>query len=726
MTRREPSSQRGRAGGTERRAKRWVGLVALVSTGVCVAAFTLFPVANNDIWIHLTTGRYLLQHGHLPATDPYSYTAADHPYVAHEWLAAVLFRLSYDAAGVAGMIIFKALLVAATCVLLLLAARRLHGRLAVFLPTLTAALYIASPRFVERPHVFSYLLTALYLWVLLTFRENSDWRWLWVIPPAQILWANLHGGWVVGIALVAVFALGEGIAYARGRWLEGTREQAPTACNVVLLSALLPACVVATLVNPYGARLLRFPFELESLGFVRESNFEWHPSYHPSFNTTTMFALYLLFLGALWAAFLLAPRRGVGAQIGRTRAHRISLAVACAFGVAYLALIAFRLDLVAEHWTPELLEVFLYALLAALGVNALVRHRTVDFSQTGVVALFLILSIRHNRSVSDASLAMLPFFAGAWSAVLASRKPTRLLAGRPHDEPVAWQDPSRPAVVLAGSVLMLAVSAAIFTHGYRFDALSPLRRTGLGVGPNMPVCATDFVRAQHLTGNAFVSYALAGMLIERTYPEVKVNIDSRNEVYGDELYQAYRDALDTPEAMRRFLDRYHVDFFLLPYERCNPNVLDALESSGGWAPVYYDDRNFILVRRRPGNEAFVAEHEFHLFRPTSTSSAFSVVEASRLLAETERAIRECPSSAVGYQYQGGALLMLGRYEEALAASRHAAEVAPMQPMAHLYTGLALEALGRRDEAIAAFERTLALVPGHPLAEQELHRLYSLR
>lgn len=145
-------------------------------------------------------------------------------------------------------------------------------------------------------------------------------------------------------------------------------------------------------------------------------------------------------------------------------------------------------------------------------------------------------------------------------------------------------------------------------------------------------------------------------------------------------------------------------------------MFDWLESTTEWAPVYYDDRAFILVRRRPDNEKFVADHEFRLFKRTSRQAIFSLVEAPHLLEETERAIRDCPHAAVGHQYKGGALLVLGRYEEALAASRRAVELPPGQPLANLYMGLALEGLGRRDEALAAFESTLALAPEQPLAQ----------
>lgn len=81
---------------------------ALVSLAIYLAVMTLpYKVANNDIWIHLKTGEYVLTNGWVPIKDPYSFMAADHDYVAHEWLAGVLFYLAYATGGVAGLIVLK-------------------------------------------------------------------------------------------------------------------------------------------------------------------------------------------------------------------------------------------------------------------------------------------------------------------------------------------------------------------------------------------------------------------------------------------------------------------------------------------------------------------------------------------------------------------------------------------------------------------------------------------
>src|SRR5262245_22354941 len=99
----------------------FAGLVLLI------AALSVFKMSNNDIWIHLKTGENILKTWHVPQKDPYSFTASDHDYVAHEWLSGVLFYLVYAASGVNGLIFFKSGIIFATCAALYGACRKLRA-----------------------------------------------------------------------------------------------------------------------------------------------------------------------------------------------------------------------------------------------------------------------------------------------------------------------------------------------------------------------------------------------------------------------------------------------------------------------------------------------------------------------------------------------------------------------------------------------------------------------
>jgi hypothetical protein len=526
--------------------------LAWISLLVCIAALSVNPIENNDIFIHLKTGEYVLQHGSVPVHDPYSFTASDRDYVAHEWLAGVLFHLVHRAFGIAGLILFKTAIVAAAYALLLAATARAGASLPVALCALVPVLFLSSARWVERPHVFSYLLTALYLWLFFRYREDRDPRWLYLVVPADVLWTNLHGGFVAGLALLVVLAMGETALHVRDRRV----DEPILPRHLAILILLVPACIAASLLNPYGARALTFPFELTSLAVFMQRVYEWQPPYHQSYNGSTMFVVFVAYLGALLGAFFL-----------RYRQRRIDALFVVAAATLVVVLLALRFGGSPETYRPAIVAGLLYALLALFCIFTILHLRRVDLTLAGLVVFFLLLSFRHNRAVTDAALGTFPVLAVCLTSLLGrgSRLEKRAL--------------------LAGSAALLLVAGAVSIGGYPYDFAGSKKRIGLGIAPGLPTCAVEFMAREHLSGNAFVSYSDGAMVIGRLYPEVRVNIDSRNDVYGEERYREYLDSLGSADAMDAYLARHAVDFFLLPYEFRVPEVFDALERSGTWAPV---------------------------------------------------------------------------------------------------------------------------------------------
>jgi tetratricopeptide (TPR) repeat protein len=712
---------------------------ALLSLAVYLAFVTFFKVSNNDIWIHLETGEYVLTHLRVPVTDPYSFTAAGRSYVAHEWLAGVLFYLVYSGAGVGGLILFKAAVIAGTVVLLFLAARRLRGRLSVILPVFALVLYLGSARFFERPHIFSYLLAAVILWLFLRYREGGrDRRWLYAIIPVQVLWVNLHGGWVEGVALVAVFAAGELLTWLRARYLLRQPERSLPARDVGLLAALVPAGLAASLVNPYGWRILLFPFQLTGLQLFMQEVYEWRPPWDPSFNTSTAFVLYLLFAGALFLSFFAAGREP-GLPPRQARARKVfRWVVAAALAAVYLALVVCWFGRSAGWWTPEVLRMALLALLGLFVLFVLDNFRTVDYTLAGIVLLFYVLSLRHCRAVVDFALVagvVLVAAASRWLEERRLRRPSADRAGRKKAKTSgkreaapeaggALVDRSSPAAVVGGSVLLLALALHGTLDRYYLDFDGTPREAGFGVAANIPVAAADFLARNGIAGNAFASYSHAALLIHRLGPAVKVNMDSRNDVYGEALYAEYRAALGAPPAMEAYLRKYPVDFFCLTPGDCAPGNWSLWTAAGGgWAPVFIDDQAIVLLKREPRFRKVIAREELRWLRPTSLPPLSVTADfAPAVLAEAERCIRNSPGSWYGYFYKVKALVALARFEDTLAACEQLARVNPAEPTTYFVMAGAALRLNRPLRAVEAYRKVLELDPGNAQARDGLRRL----
>ena len=139
---------------------------ALAALAFLLLALNLTPITNNDLFLHLKTGEMILKTGSVPRVDDYSALARGRPFIAHEWLAGVLFRLVQVVAGWNGLILLKPLAAIAVAALLYATARLLGAPPVVALPALAFVMILAAARFMERPHIFTYLIVAISLLLL--------------------------------------------------------------------------------------------------------------------------------------------------------------------------------------------------------------------------------------------------------------------------------------------------------------------------------------------------------------------------------------------------------------------------------------------------------------------------------------------------------------------------------------------------------------------------------
>lgn len=204
------------------------------------AYFFLANDADNDLWGHVLFGRHVLALGHPPHTDPYAYTTAGARWIDHEWLAQAGMAAMFDAFGNPGLLLLKFLGGAATFALVM------HGvRRNTLVPWqwggigLLAAAVLARG-FACRPQIVTYVASAALL-VLLRRPHGQASRWLWGVPPLFALWANAHGGFVLGLAII-------GLAASAATW-----HRRPEARR---LWAILGLSAAATAINPYGPGLL--------------------------------------------------------------------------------------------------------------------------------------------------------------------------------------------------------------------------------------------------------------------------------------------------------------------------------------------------------------------------------------------------------------------------------------------------------------------------------------
>ena len=236
--------------------------------------------ADNDLWGHVFAGRAILSTWTLPRVDAYSYTAAGLPWVNHEWLAQVVLAMAYGAVGSAGLLLLKLVVGACTVALICTSLRARTGRPHVwgFVGLLTIA--VVARGFAIRPQIFSYGAVAVTLALIDAYLRGRR-GVVWWAPPLFLVWANLHGGFILGLAILGGFAVSELVTSA------GRSFQPLTAWA---------ASTVAAVVNPYGPRLHAYVWtELSRAHPITE----WQAAAPGDVGQLVFFGMLALFVGTL-------------------------------------------------------------------------------------------------------------------------------------------------------------------------------------------------------------------------------------------------------------------------------------------------------------------------------------------------------------------------------------------------------------------------------------------
>src|SRR3989475_7459597 len=173
------------------------------------------PVTDPDFWWHITTGNWILTNHAVPRHDLYTFTVSNHRWITHEWLSEVILAALY---AVGRLPLVSLVLGAVTAAGFLLVYLAIDRRVNFVIAGLTLALGVAAanPIWGPRIQMITFALSALtYLWVK-RFCEGRG-RALYLLPLVMLVWVNLHGGFVLGYAILGVALVVDGLRYLLGR-----------------------------------------------------------------------------------------------------------------------------------------------------------------------------------------------------------------------------------------------------------------------------------------------------------------------------------------------------------------------------------------------------------------------------------------------------------------------------------------------------------------------------
>jgi len=279
---------------TEREAV-WVGKAVVAAVILTAFLMALQPVRSADVWHHVKSG-WLVRQNHGPAhTDVFSCTAEGKRWIQYEWLAQLLIHLAHEGGGVAGLLMFRTVGVAAAAGLLLLACRGRRAGWPASGAAVAFALCAASGRFYSRPEIFTLVVLAGLMASFERLRQGQG-RFLSVPAVLMIPWVNMHGAWVAGLAYMGLMCAGDTLS------LMLKVDTAKPKRTITLLWLALALATAATLVNPYGVHIWEVPFKLSRTPVVRQVINEWKIPDRTHWLSARHMAAYLPFLMVLLAS----------------------------------------------------------------------------------------------------------------------------------------------------------------------------------------------------------------------------------------------------------------------------------------------------------------------------------------------------------------------------------------------------------------------------------------
>jgi hypothetical protein len=220
------------------------------------AAFYAVPLWDSDFWWHIASGRDILQHGRLPDVDPFGVFGAgdsvrNGTVLKGQWLGQVVLYQAFAWLGIDGVIALRVLVLLACVGLVYVRARLLNAAPAVLWLVLGLVALNATGFGGERPQLLSFLFAALFFLCVDLTVARRDARWLISLPFIALLWANSHGGVILGVVLLGLVA-----------FFQVLREDADRRWRLAWLMAW-GLVVIASLLTPNGIETYYYLLDLE-------------------------------------------------------------------------------------------------------------------------------------------------------------------------------------------------------------------------------------------------------------------------------------------------------------------------------------------------------------------------------------------------------------------------------------------------------------------------------
>lgn len=262
--------------------------IGFVSIIVAIFFRSIALEIDLDLWWHLANGRQMVEMGDIVLPEWMSFTFAGERFVNQWWLGELVFYGLYSSLGMWSIFVFTSAVIAGSFVFVYLRMRQRGALAAVALTILTFGAIASAVSWGTRLQMVSLFFASLFLWLVDRHERSGSPKWLIPLPFLMIVWNNIQGAFVIGVAVLAIYTI--------AAWLERERSTAPH------LTMAFVATALASIVSPNGVLQWRYPLEFffpnPYRNLIEES---LSPDFHLKHFLPFEALLILLAVAALWA-----------------------------------------------------------------------------------------------------------------------------------------------------------------------------------------------------------------------------------------------------------------------------------------------------------------------------------------------------------------------------------------------------------------------------------------
>jgi hypothetical protein len=501
----------------------------------------LTSIPPFDFWWHLATGRAIVMQGAIPTVDTFSYTRAGQPFYNQGWLAELLMYGLYRLGDVHLIVIVQSLVMALAYGLLLRLCIIRTGRLRLSVALLLlTTLPLSFTNWVVRPQSYTFPLFVGFLTILTEYRLGRSNR-LWLMPPLMALWVNMHGAFVLGLALIGITFVGELLKTFRRPRTKSKEERTKPAVSVV---------------------------ETHREGLTdnrQQTTNDGRRATDIASQFSILNSQFFLWSALTALATLLNPRGlGVLSYVGNLLGSN-------------------AVTTLVEEWAPPTIRdaggnglIFFLFLIGAATVLIYARARP-DLTDMLLFGAFLWLALSATRNIV--------WFGFIATPLVAAQAATLLPA------PAARRPPGS-SVLNAMLIGLLGLLLLIGLPWVKPMLLPP--SFGALLSEDTPVAAVEFMRGEPARPRHLFHTEGFGSYLMWAAPEQPVFIDTRIELYP---YEQWVDYINLGQAnnVAQLLHKYDIDGLLLNKKR-QAALVEVARADPAWQMRYEDEQAIYLVR----------------------------------------------------------------------------------------------------------------------------------